>query len=435
MKFKLRKIVTPMVLAVLVGPLMVNCGAAGMPGVPGGLPNVPGAPAGCPDMSSTDAIANYDFVKEWQLQADTSAKLKNGVIAAIDIKAFSDKLEADLKAACTDLAGGFGVKGDYPSADAACKAAIGAVGDARGKLGAKAQIGVEFQPPKCGASMDVMEKCAASCDGSVKGGDAKVTCEPGKLQGTCDAKCEGSCDMTAAAACDGTCSGTCDANVKGSCGGNCTGKCDGKTSSGATCTGTCDGKCDAKVEGTCSGKCGGTCKMKAAASCQGTCTGKCSAEMKAPKCTGEMTPPKVSAECKARCDGEVHAKMECTPASASVKVEGSADAKLAAQYKMAIEKSLPAILKIAIGMGEQAVKMAANIKDVVESVQASVEASVKAGGASGVMTAGRIGACFGDKFKGAVDAAGSVKANVNVSVSVKASASASGSGSAAGHTG
>ena len=51
------------------------------------------------------------------------------------------------------------------------------------------------------------------------------------------------------------------------------------------------------------------------------------------------------------------------------------------------------------------------------------------------MIGGQITACLGDTFKGALGAAGSLKANVKVSVDVKASASASGSGSAKGGTG
>ena len=48
---------------------------------------------------------------------------------------------------------------------------------------------------------------------------------------------------------------------------------------------------------------------------------------------------------------------------------------------------------------------------------------------------GRLAACVSAPFKGAIDAAASLKANVNVSVEVKASASASASGSAGGKAG
>jgi hypothetical protein len=433
-----RSVALPVVATALAAPFMVHCGK--VPSVPGGVPGVPaGVGGGCPDTTSVEAFDKFDLVKEWGLSADVATKLKNGVIASMELKQFGDTVEADLKNACTTLATDLGAPGTFANADAACKAAAGAMTAAKAKLGAGVTVSLDVVPPKCGASMDVMASCSGHCDASASGGSAKVECEAGKLQGTCDAQCTGSCDLTAAAACSGTCAGTCDANVKGKCGGNCNGKCDGKKSTGA-CTGTCEGKCDAHVEGTCSGNCGGSCKLQGAGSCKGTCSGGCSAEMKAPKCTGEITPPKVSAECKARCDGEVSAKLECTPAMITVNATGKADAKAFAGYKTVIEKDLPAILKTAIGLGQRATKMAGSVKDVVAGVQTAVTVSVKAGGANGAIMAGKIGTCFGGNFTGAADAAGSVTANVSLSASVQvgaggASASGSASASASGKAG
>ncbi len=418
-----RTLAMPLVVVGLVSPFVTNCGGS-IPGAPA-LPGVPGGD--CPP-ADVESLAKFDFAGQWKMQADVAAKLKSGVIASVALKGFADGVDADLKGACGGLAADLGQKGDFPSGEAACKAAIKAMGDVKAKMGAKATIALDIKPPQCGASMDAMAKCSGECDASVTGPKAKVECEPGKLQGECSGQCSGSCDMTAAATCSGTCEGSCDAGFKGSCSGNCNGKCDGKDTQGA-CSGTCEGKCDAKASGSCTGKCGGSCKMKAAASCQGTCTGSCNVEMKAPKCTGQVTPPKMSAECNARCNAQVQAKVECTPASVGVRIVGAADAQAAATYKAALEKNLPIIVKVAVGLGERAGKLAAEIKDVVAGVESSVEGSVKAGGAGGAMLATRIGACFGEKFKGAADAAGSLKANVNVSVDVKASASASGSAS------
>jgi hypothetical protein len=52
------------------------------------------------------------------------------------------------------------------------------------------------------------------------------------------------------------------------------------------------------------------------------------------------------------------------------------------------------------------------------------------GAASDPIALGRLTACVEAPFKGALDAAASMKASVNVSVNVQASASASGSGHA-----
>jgi hypothetical protein len=129
----------------------------------------------------------------------------------------------------------------------------------------------------------------------------------------------------------------------------------------------------------------------------------------------------MSADCKAHCDAKVQAKAECTPAQVGVKIEGSADATAAATYKTALEKNLPIILKIAIGIGERGMKMAGNVQASVDGLQATIKGSSK----GGPLMAAKLVGCVAAPFKGAVDAAGSLKANVSVSVDVKASASGS----------
>lgn len=422
-----RTLSLPIVFGMLASPLLMDCGALpkGLPGPVGDL----AAAGSCPEMSA-EGLANLDFAKEFKLSAEAGAKLKAGVLASVEIKDFAAKIDADLKTACSGIAKDLGATGDFKSGEEACKAAAKAMGDFKAKLGANAKIAITIKPPVCRADMSVMGDCAAKCDASVSGPSAKVECEPGKLSGSCDAQCEGSCDVEAGAACSGECSGKCDAAMKGTCSGKCDGKCDGKDSKGASCAGTCDGKCDAQVQGECKGKCGGSCKLKAGAKCEGTCSGKCSAEMKAPKCNGEVKPPKMSAECKGQCDAKVSAKAECTPAAVGISIVGAADADAAGKFKATIEKNLPIVLKVAIGMAESAPKVALSGKAAVEGVQASVTEIAKSAGASAALVGGRIGGCFAGTFKGALDGAASIQANVSVSVDVKASASGSAGGSA-----
>jgi len=422
-----RTLSLPIVFGMLASPLLMDCGALpkGLPGPMGDL----AAAGSCPEMS-VEGLANLDFAKEFKLSAEAGAKLKAGVLASVEIKDFAAKIDADLKTACGGIAKDLGATGEFKSGEEACKAAAKAMGDFKAKLGANAKIAITIKAPVCRADMSVMGDCAAKCDASVTGPSAKVECEPGKLSGSCDAQCEGSCDVEAGAACSGECSGKCDAAMKGTCSGKCDGKCDGKDSKGASCAGTCDGKCDAQVQGECKGKCGGSCKLKAGAKCEGTCSGKCSAEMKAPKCNGEVKPPKMSAECKGQCDAKVSAKAECTPAAVGISIVGAADADAAGKFKATIEKNLPIVLKVAIGMAESAPKVALSGKAAVEGVQASVTEIAKSAGASAALVGGRIGGCFAGTFKGALDGAASIQANVSVSVDVKASASGSAGGSA-----
>lgn len=418
---------------VLVPVLASGCGAVG--GLGDMASNVPGVGGKCPDLSKPESILAFDFASNFKISAQGGAKLKAATAAAVELKGFADQIDADLKAGCGGLAKDLGAPGDFKDGKSACEAAIKAIGDAKAKIGGGAKISVVVKPPKCQADLAAYGDCAGKCDASVTGPSAKAECEPGKLSGKCDANCEGSCDVQAGAKCDGTCSGTCDAEIKGSCGGKCNGKCDGKDSKGASCAGTCEGKCEGgTVKGECKGKCGGDCQLKASAKCEGTCTGKCTAEMKAPKCTGEVTPPKMSADCKAHCDASVSAKMECTPASVGVAASGAADVKAFENFKAALEKNLPLVLKVAIGMGDRAGKMAANGKAVIEGTMSSMTEIAGGGGGQAALTVGQLTACLGDTFKGAISAAGSLQANVSVSVNVSASASGSagGGGSAKG---
>lgn len=412
----------------LLSMLAASCGAAGgLGGNMGALGNVAGLAGKCPDLTKPESIMAFDFASNFKVSAQAGAKLKAATAAAVDLKGFADQIDADLKLACGNIAKDLGTGADFKDGKSACDAAMKGIADAKGKLGAGAKIAVVVKEPRCQADLNAYADCAGKCDAKLSGGKAKIDCEPGKLSGKCDANCEGSCDVSGGAKCDGTCSGSCDAEVKGSCSGTCNGKCDGKDSKGA-CAGTCEGKCDGgTVKGECKGKCGGECKLKASAKCEGTCTGKCSAEFKEPKCTGEVKPPEMSADCKAHCDTNVSAKMECTPAQVGVTITANGDAKALAALKGTLEKNLPLVLKVAIGMGERAGKVAANGQAVVEGVSANITEIAGTGGGQAALTAGQITACLGDTFKGAVSAAGSLKANVSVSVNVSASASASGS--------
>lgn len=403
-----------------------SCDLAGT-AVPGGLPKVPGA---CPDLSSAEAIAKIDFAAEFGVDAKIGGQIKGGIEAAAQLKGFAAQLDADLAAACGGLATDLGKPGDYKASKEACKAAMDAMGEIRGKLGGSAKITLAIEPPRCSASLDAMAECVGSCDASVDPGSVEVKCEPGKLSGSCEAECSGTCSLDAAAKCDGTCKGSCDAKFSGTCGGECNGKCNGKTSKGGVCNGKCEGKCSASAEGSCGGSCSGSCELKAAAKCSGTCSGDCSVAMKAPKCDGKIEPPKASAECNAKCEADVSAKLECTPAKVSVNITGGADAAAVAQYKAALEKNLPAVLKIAIGMKDQALSVAGNVKAVVDgatTVVGSLKSDPKVGA--------RLTACVLKPFTAAIEAAAGLTASVNVSVEVKASASASAGGSAGGSAG
>ncbi|MDB4937664.1 MAG: Flagellar hook-length control protein FliK [Labilithrix sp.] len=419
---------------VLVPVMLSGCGAAG--GLGGMAGAVPGVGGKCPDLSKPESILAFDFAGNFKISAQAGAKLKASTAAAVELKGFADQVDADLKAGCGAIAKDLGAGADFKDGKSACEAAIKGITDTKAKIGGGLKLSLNVKPPRCQADLNAYGDCAGKCDASVTGGKAKVECEPGKLSGKCDASCEGSCDVQAGAKCDGSCTGSCDAEVKASCSGKCNGKCDGKDSKGASCAGTCEGKCEGgTINGECKGKCGGECKLKASAKCEGTCTGKCSAEFKEPKCTGEVIPPKISADCKAHCDASVSAKAECTPAQVGVVASGGTDLKALETLKATLEKNLPLVLKVAVGMGEKSIKMAGNAKTVIEGTMSSMTEIAGSGGGQAALTVGQLTACLGDTFKGAISAAGSLQANVSVSVNVSASASGSAGGGAKGGTG
>lgn len=423
----MKKAIAPVAILALMTPVLAQCGA----GLPGGIPGVDGIPgaAKCPDMSNPDAIAEFDWAANYKVDAATQMKLKGGITAAVELKMVADQIDADLKVGCGGLAKDLGSTEDFKSGEDACKAAIKIVGEVKAKLGAHASASLDIEPPKCGAEMSLVADCAAKCDANLTPGSAKVECEPGKLQGECSAMCEGTCEVSGGAKCEGDCSGKCDAKMTGRCDGNCDGTCDGKPSK-ATCTGKCDGKCDAQISGSCSGSCSGGCKLKAKAECKGTCSGSCSVEMKAPRCTGEVKPPQMSAECKAHCDAKAEAKVTCTPARVGARIDGGADAALQAKFKMALEKNFPIIAKIALGLAPRAVKLVGNVQEIVTGLQSTVQGAASAGGVTGAQLVG----CVAAPFKGVGDAAASLQANAKVSVDVKASAEFHGSGSGSAST-
>lgn len=376
--------------------------------------------AQCPDLVTTESLTKVDLAKEFGLQAAASTKLKSGLLAASELKVLADKIDEDLQAACITITRDLGAKAAYKSGGAACKAAIKALEEARGQLGANTKVAIRVRAPKCTASLAAMAECGGQCDASVEGGRAEVECQSGELSGLCDSQCTGTCEMTAAAKCDGTCNGHCEGQFSGTCEGKCQGKCDGKSSRGAACAGKCDGKCDGETNGRCKGGCKGECTFKASGACEGTCTGTCSIEFKEPHCTGEVQAPKVSGECNARCQTQAAANLSCSPALAEVSIEGAADAEAAENYRTALQDSLPALMRIGLGMKNHSEVALKSVSAVIRGIQKTAKAKSGA----------RLAACLAGPIKGALATAGQLKANLDVSIDVQATISAEAGGQA-----
>ncbi len=407
----------PLLVCGLAAPVMINCGALG-----GVLGDVTGAPK-CPE--GMDNIASFDWAGQFKIDADAAGKIKGGLLAAGELKSFADDIEKDIKGACAGIAADLGAGSEFASAEDACKAAAKAITDTKGKLGAKATIALDFKLPECNASIKAMADCGGRCDVSVKPGEVQLKCEGGEISGKCGGECKGSCNADVAAACDGTCSGSCEVDIKGKCAGTCHGKCDGKDSSG-TCKGKCEGTCGAQVEkAQCKGKCGGKCDVKGSAKCEGTCSGACSVAFEAPRCSGKITPPEMKADCKASCEASAELRAECTDPKISYRIVGATDTEAAKKLQATIEKHIPVIIKLAVGLKDRVIGAVKNVKSVIEG---GISAGESIGGSMGgdlqaKARGAALIACM-TPLKGAIDAAAKLEVSVNVSVQVQGSVSA-----------
>jgi hypothetical protein len=401
--------------------------------LPGPAGDAVKAARGCPDVSTLDAAASLDFAREFDLDAAVAGKIKAGVMASTELTGFAMALDADLNTACSGLAKDLGSSATFKTGVDACNAAVDAMADTKAKMGAGATIDVAVEAPTCSMSLDAMGDCLAKCDANVEAGKADVKCE-GELSGACDGTCTGTCDLEAGASCSGSCEGSCDAQFSGTCGGTCNGTCvmDGTATAEASagaggtfsgqCNGKCEGSCDAEASGTCGGKCQGSCELQSGGKCEGTCTGGCTVEFKEPSCSGNIVPPAASAECQSTCDAHASAHMTCSEPEVSVVIQGAADAEAAARYQAALEKNLPLIVKVAVGMAPKLHGLASSATTTLEGGIAAVQAAIGTRPTAGA----RMTACLLEPFQGAIVAAANVKASVDISVDVQAKASASG---------
>ena len=201
------------VAALLASPLLMDCGKKGMGGMPGAdkLPGGGALPGACPaNIADANALMEANF----GLKAELEGKVKAALAAGADLQQIAGDIEGEVTTACANLAKDLGAgdadlkpasDGPGKKAEAACNAAVKFVGEAKAK--AKGSLKVEVKPPRCSASMNAVADCAGKCDATVKPGEAKVSCEGGKVSGECSAKCEGECELQAGAKCEGSCNG------------------------------------------------------------------------------------------------------------------------------------------------------------------------------------------------------------------------------------
>lgn len=336
---------------------------------------------------------------DWQLEGNAELNYGAFMQAVSDFTGVANAMVGDVTNACQAIAIDLGADPGEVTATTPDARAKAWCDIAVAKLAPAANLTISFQPPSCRVNASVQGSCEGRCSANAEckltPGEIIARCDPGKLSGKCEADCTARCEGSAnlAVSCQGACEGTCE----GTCMGNCAVK---------DANGDCRGAC----EGTCGGQCRGSCTMEAGAKvqCEGQCTGGCSVEVKAPKCTAELSPPKAecnaNAECNASCNASASAKAECTEGSVSIEGGSNVEAIIAT-----LKVNLPRLILVAQARGQAFVENAQAIADVSGSLGGSVTGSVKAT------------ACLIPAGAAIVQAAANARASVEASANVMAS--------------
>lgn len=344
----------------------------------------------CTDFEVGADLSNVDF----KIEGEAGAQYKVLAQASADLSAAVSGAVADVTLACRNIASDLGAtsaelgeidkKERNDQITAMCNLASAKItAGLTLEGGAKASLKIDFQAPKCEASVSAKANCQANC--SVEGKcDIKAnppTCSGGKMtvscSGGCEAEvkgeafsCKGSCDVTAS----GSCTAQGGVECEGKCEGTCKGSAEGGTGEGVqadgTCKGTCEGSCSVtkpgvKCEGNFDGQCKGSCTPPSA-SVKVECDAKCAVEAEPLKCEGGSIEGgcKVDAKCDANCDASVSAKASCTPPSLAITIAGSVDGKAQAQVGAVIDTlkvNLPQILVVLKARGQAFVDLTRTI--------------------------------------------------------------------------
>lgn len=316
----------------------------GCPAAKGAVEEVCGP---CPDVTDGDLLV-------------TGSAQIDGMFKALNIfQNASTRISGEFEAHITAIGDAFGVARKEGESIADYATAVRAEVQAQIDANIEGDLRVDYVPPQCSASVNVMVEAQAECqiDASctppkITPGSVVLSCE-GQCTGGCSGMCSGSCAVEVTGGeCSGSCEGACDLSVGGSCSGTCNGTCDGscelrdsKGTCKGQCDGTCTGSCELAVAADCSGSCSGKCVAPMAeASCEGQCRGSCNADCSG-SCTGSATPPMVSggsceaeADCNASASAQASASLECTPPRLSIdysfaaSVDASAQASFLAKF-------------------------------------------------------------------------------------------------------
>jgi hypothetical protein len=428
--------------------LVALTGAAATTGCGEDTPGLDGASLCCTDFEVGADLSGVNF----GMDAEMEGQFKVFAQAMADLSGVAAATLGDIEVACTNIATDMGATKEQLAAENAksggakvqglctlAAARIDAYFGASGEFSGEGSLEINFDPPRCSASVSASANCSAQCNASV-GCECDVeanppTCEGGKMQVSCSGSCEGSANASVACEgkCEGSCSGSCKADVgarvecQGKCEGTCSANADGSgngVQADGSCNGHCDGTCeiaaDANIE--CSGSCQGSCDAACTASAGATvkCDGECSGTAEPLKCEGGTLKAScecdAAADCNANCEASASAKAECHPPSVSVVFAANANASIDAAGQAQLNA---AIASLKANLPNILIAVKARGQAFLDGLDASLDAGMRIGGNVGNLS-GKAVVCAPAILSAGATAFANMDASIKASLSVTA---------------
>jgi hypothetical protein len=315
-------------------------------------------------------------------QLDVHPKVRQLMVASVDLKGIITQLEKDVFQACASVATDLGAADSWSGLEGSraisSSAGTGACDQAAAKIeqvlasAGTIELAIAVSRAQCKTSFEEQKQCDQQCSTteSCDPGTVETRCEPGALS----VVCQGSCSAQA------TCVGTPEqpANCMGKCQSECVGQCQGSCIDAKGKKSENNPNCVGKCASSCNGTCRGLCKIEKAdgleCGANVSCTGGCTASYSDPVCTTEFKPPECSldTDCHDVCSSRVIAHAVCEPTRVQVFVDLEAYPELQ-PLADTLEKNLPVLIDAAEKQGKLALSAVRRIGDAGQRLQGHVD--------------------------------------------------------------
>jgi hypothetical protein len=168
----------------------------------GGMAEAIKALSECPKTLDAAAIDGFDYTTAFPRHEEDAKSIKASLIVLAKMKAFAERVEAQLTSGCEDLAHALGSTEHFANPRDACGDVVAAIGNVRDRLGV-ARWRVDASPAECTVSTQAVTECLTNCSESAAKNAASVCsanverCKVQDLDVGGAASCAGSCELRA----------------------------------------------------------------------------------------------------------------------------------------------------------------------------------------------------------------------------------------------